>query len=77
MVPLVNSVAEAAEAVSYCRFPPQGCRSLVAPSRAILVQVRSGRVARLPEGGLLEGRKGGAGAGGVARPRTGSGCCER
>ncbi|KAG2447144.1 hypothetical protein HYH02_007890 [Chlamydomonas schloesseri] len=41
MVPLVNTVAEAVEAVSYCRYPPQGCRSLVAPSRAILVQVPS------------------------------------
>ncbi|GLC46166.1 hypothetical protein PLESTF_001115100 [Pleodorina starrii] len=38
MVPLVNSVEEAREAVSYCRFPPEGQRSLVAPSRAILLQ---------------------------------------
>ncbi|KXZ48797.1 hypothetical protein GPECTOR_25g381 [Gonium pectorale] len=38
MVPLVNSVAEAREAVAYCRFPPEGCRSLVAPSRALLTQ---------------------------------------
>ncbi|GIL49249.1 hypothetical protein Vafri_5331, partial [Volvox africanus] len=38
MVPVVNSVEEARAAVSFCRFPPEGQRSLVAPSRAILLQ---------------------------------------
>ncbi len=31
MVPLVNSRADAEEAVSYCYFPPEGQRSMAYP----------------------------------------------
>jgi 2-keto-3-deoxy-L-rhamnonate aldolase RhmA len=33
MVPLVNSKADAEQAVSYCLFPPQGQRSAAYPVR--------------------------------------------
>eukprot|EP00882_Tetradesmus_deserticola_P031594 GHRQ01035734.1.p1 GENE.GHRQ01035734.1~~GHRQ01035734.1.p1 ORF type:complete len:268 (+),score=93.02 GHRQ01035734.1:101-904(+) len=35
MVPLVNSRADAEQAVSYCRFPPDGQRSVAYPVRAV------------------------------------------
>lgn len=33
MVPLINTRAEAEAAVAFCKFPPQGCRSLAYPTR--------------------------------------------
>lgn len=35
MVPLINNREEALQAVSYCKFPPQGVRSAVFPVRAV------------------------------------------
>ena len=35
MVPLVNSKADAEQAVSYCLFPPEGQRSAAYPVRCV------------------------------------------
>jgi 2-keto-3-deoxy-L-rhamnonate aldolase RhmA len=35
MVPLVHTREEAERAVSYCKFPPQGRRSVAYPVRAV------------------------------------------